>query len=339
VEVLNKVVALNLDIHLWSARKKLRKEDLKRIQSDQIPPPEVASLGSKKICDPKEIAIFDALKRRASRACSAVGVRFLGGYAIPQDKVPDLIKELDEIGAEFDRHKSQFIKRYDAIVGMWIASHPQWEAVIRRSITPVKQVESAISFGYQAFRVAPVSGSEDQEDSLIQKTSGLADRLFFEVATQAEKTLEESFKGKATVTRRAIRPLIAIREKLDGLSFLDARVTPVMTWIEELLDKLPKSGPIEGSALMGIESALVTLSSPDRIKALGESRLFGESATEESVQDSDFADDEEAIDPAVENQLDAFFDGEEETGDDLSDFSDLIPDESKQQEESLWFYV
>lgn len=342
IEVLDKVVAVNLDIHIWSARKKLKKEDLKRVSNDQLPPPEVASLGSKKICDPKEIAKFEALKRRAIRACGAVGVRFLGGYAVPQTKIKDLIVELEAIRDEFEQAKKGFINRYDSIVSMWIASHPDWESAIRRSITPVKEVDSALSFGYQAFKVAPAGGEEDDQtlaeiDGLTRQANGLADRLFAEIATQALKTLEESFKGKASVTRRAIRPIIAIRDKLDGLSFLDPRVYPVMTWIEELLADLPKNGPIEGTPLMTLESALITLSDESRIKELGASRLSGKS--EASTETKVSRPKTKVGNPIVDDQLDVFDDvgiaAKEE--DEMDDLAPILNDEET-VEEGVWFY-
>ena len=80
-EILSKLVVVSLSISLWTGRKKLSPEDL-GLDFSKLPPEKLATLGSKKICDPEKLAVFSALKRRAERQCEAVGVRFLGGYAI-----------------------------------------------------------------------------------------------------------------------------------------------------------------------------------------------------------------------------------------------------------------
>ena len=49
LQVLDNILALNLNITLWSARKKLTAEDFGGVE---LPPDDLASLGSKKICDP-----------------------------------------------------------------------------------------------------------------------------------------------------------------------------------------------------------------------------------------------------------------------------------------------
>ena len=58
---LDKVVCVSLDTHIWTARKKLRPEDLP-LAAGTLPPEEVASLGSKRVFDPKKIADVQQLK-------------------------------------------------------------------------------------------------------------------------------------------------------------------------------------------------------------------------------------------------------------------------------------
>ena len=62
IRILDNLLALNLDISLWSARKKMTPEDL---GGAELPPEDLASLGSKRIADPECLRIFGALKARA----------------------------------------------------------------------------------------------------------------------------------------------------------------------------------------------------------------------------------------------------------------------------------
>ena len=61
ITVLDRLLAINLDISLWSARKKLTSEDFGDVE---LPPDDLASLGSKRICDPERLRVFNALKAR-----------------------------------------------------------------------------------------------------------------------------------------------------------------------------------------------------------------------------------------------------------------------------------
>ncbi len=49
ITVLQQLLVVNLDVHIWSARKKLTAVDL---SDTNLPPEELASLGSKRICNP-----------------------------------------------------------------------------------------------------------------------------------------------------------------------------------------------------------------------------------------------------------------------------------------------
>ena len=100
LQVLDNILALNLNITLWSARKKLTAEDFGGVE---LPPDDLASLGSKKICDPARLNVFTKLKARAFSLLDKHGVRFLSGWAIPEDQAGDIIQGLCEIRDEFSR--------------------------------------------------------------------------------------------------------------------------------------------------------------------------------------------------------------------------------------------
>ena len=112
IETLSKLLLVGLDVNIWSGRKKLRIEDLG--PGVDLPPAELASLGSKRIMDPEQIKRFDNLKRRAHRLLESEGVRFLGGYGIPNDAAPAIAKELDDIQREFNVEIKSFLDNYDS---------------------------------------------------------------------------------------------------------------------------------------------------------------------------------------------------------------------------------
>lgn len=278
-QVLQQVVCFSLEeISLWGARKKLRTEDLKLTQGDALPPKDLASLGSKKIFNPKALAKFEALKKRAHVACGRIGIRFMGGYAVPESATDDLAKELDKIGAEFDVAKADFIASYTGELESWIAKHPGWEQWIRAATIPVDEVKDRIRYGWTPAKIS--TPDENNPDSrlnqkMTKEAGGLSGRLFKEIGEMAQKVLEDSLLGKTKVNRRVLSPIRKIRGKLNGLAFLDKRVGPLITAIDDTVGQMPGDAPIEGLALTALHGLILTLSDSERMKQYGQAILDG----------------------------------------------------------------
>ena len=62
IRILDNLLALNLNVSLWSARRKMSQDDL---GGAELPPEDLASLGSKRIADPENLKVFGTLKARA----------------------------------------------------------------------------------------------------------------------------------------------------------------------------------------------------------------------------------------------------------------------------------
>ncbi|OGT99723.1 MAG: hypothetical protein A2X80_07880 [Geobacteraceae bacterium GWB2_52_12] len=276
--VISNIVVVLLNISLWQGRKKLRSEDLeeKGISASSLPPEKLASLGSKRIVSPDAVNVFMALKRRAERSCLAVGTRFLGGYAVPEEKMPILQAELDLIGKEFDSAKSLFLSQYETTVKAWAAENPEWEDAIMRAVDSPAYVAAQLHCGFTAMKVNPVAGAEKTLDNQV---TGLKGQLEREIALAAKTAWEESFQGKLAVRRSAMGKLEAIADKLDGLSFLDTGVGSLHKTVTAVLEQVKDKTPIEGSDLMSVSGVLATLISLDRIRFKEEAEAASFAAT------------------------------------------------------------
>lgn len=275
MNVLNEVRCIELAIHLWTARKKLRPEDLKNLTVNDIPPEKLASLGSKLICSPKDIAIFATLKKRAVRSCETVGARFLGGYAVPKDKLDALCTELKNIQDEFDTAKAKFLANYQNIIDQWLKENDDWKHIIRRALTPVDEVTKKLDFDYRVFCVSehvPDDHSNQSaiNDGLTSHVGSLSDTIFKEVAQEANSTWDKSFRGKDILTRNIFRPIKTLRDKLDGLSFVDPRIAPIVAKIDDCLISMPKAGPIQGTDFTALEALIFTMANSDKMKQHGQ---------------------------------------------------------------------
>jgi hypothetical protein len=268
MQVLDKVIVINLGISLWSGRKKLKPEDLKGVN---LPPDKLASLGSKRVYDPEALNVFANLKAKAERACLKVGTRFLSGYAIPEDNVPALLVELAEIGEEYACEKTAFLNKYQSTLNEWIVEAGEWANIIRAAVETEEAVSEKLSFGFTPFRVGPCAIENENEDAdtlaqdlLSNQVNGLAGQLLKEIGLAARQAFEASFKGRTEVTRKALRPFVSMRDKLKGLMFVAPQeIVGMLANINAALDAIPKSGPITGAPLMGLIGVLTELGDID----------------------------------------------------------------------------
>ena len=106
IQILDQILLVDLSgIHLWTARKKLKPTMLE----GRIPPATLASLGSMRVIDPAELKPFEKIKRRATSLVESKGVKFLGGYAIPDTLIHEIVADLNELKVEFYAAKKDFI--------------------------------------------------------------------------------------------------------------------------------------------------------------------------------------------------------------------------------------
>ncbi|SOB58155.1 conserved protein of unknown function [Pseudodesulfovibrio profundus] len=276
ITVLDNLMALNLDVNIWTARKKLTPADF---GGADLPPEELASLGSKKICNPQELRIFGTLKARAVNLLDRTGVRFLGGWAIPEDKADDIVSELTVIRDDFLAAKEQFLNRYDEAVRDWISQHPGWESLIGSSTVSADYVRSRIGFKWQLFKLLPPT-DDAVHQGLQDEVKDLGGTLFDEVAKAATDTWKRCFEGKDKVTHKALSPLRSIHSKLSGLSFVEPRVVPVVDLLDTTFNRVPARGYIHGSVLVLLQGVVSLLRDPVTLIAHGQKILDGQDAAD-----------------------------------------------------------
>lgn len=274
ITVLDRLLVVNLDVHIWSARKKLLPLDL---GNADLPPEELASLGSKRVCDPEDLKTFGTLKARAISILERVGIRFLGGWAIPEEKLDEITSGLASIRDEFNSAKDAFLKRYNSSVQDWINKHPGWQEIIANSIVGEDYVRSRLDFRWQTFRIeAPqTDNSKIENDNLTEDIQNLGCTLYDEISKSATETWHKCYEGKTEVTRKALSPLKTMYDKLMGLTFVEPRVCSIASLIKTALDNIPQRGPIAGATLLMLQGLISLLKNPQEIVAHGQKILEG----------------------------------------------------------------
>jgi len=276
--ILDQMVLVKVEATIYGARKKLKIEDLMLVDGSKPPPEDLASLGSKRLLDPDQLTVFNRLKKEAERICLRIGTRFLGGYAIPVASAPGIIAELERIALDFAAAKTEFLAGYDAAVTDWVVRHPEFAGIIEKAVDSVEFVATRFSFDYLVVTVGlPEALPVEDVVRLESKIVSLSEQMFYEIAVDANQFIEQSLIGKDQVTRNALRPIKRMRDKLDGLGFLDYRVAPVVTTIDNLLTRIPDRGAIEGPILQEILATAMLLADPDKTSRHGQGLLAGHS--------------------------------------------------------------
>ena len=260
IRILDNLLALNLNVSLWSARRKMSQEDL---GDAELPPEDLASLGSKRIADPENLKVFGTLKARAFNYLDRHGVRFMSGWAIPEEKAGEIVQELLNIRTEFQKEKEAFLADYDQNVQAWIEKHHQWGEIIRNSLVGPEYVRARMDFRWQLYKVAPLEQHTDNtavlEAGLAEEVQGLGGTLFDEVAKSADDIWRRVYHGKTEVTHKALSPLRTLHAKLTGLSFVEPHVAPVADIVQAALLRMPKKGNITGTDLLLLQGLVCLL--------------------------------------------------------------------------------
>ena len=272
IKVLDNILALHLEVNIWTARKKLSPEDF---DGATLPPDDLASLGSKRICDPEDLRVFGTLKARAVSLLDRHGVRFLGGWAIPENQADAIVTELEQILRDFNTAKEDFLARYDESVREWIAKHPGWEQIIFDSTVSADYVRSRMGFLWRLYRIVPPDPADPVMVGIKDEVEGLGQTLFGEVSKAATEAWHKCFAGKMEITRKALSPLRTIHQKLSGLSFVEPRVSPVADLIHTAFEHLPKRGRIEGANLLMLQGLVSQLRDTDALIEHGQKIMDG----------------------------------------------------------------
>jgi len=272
-------VAISLQISLWGGRRKLNPEDLG--SEAKLPPDKLASLGSKKICDPNELKIFNTIKTRAENLLKRVGIGNLFAkscFVIPNCRIQEVIAELVTIRNDFNQARDQFLKNYDKRLEEWIVENDEWRSLIEGSLLSKEEVRNKIGFDFTAFAFGQTTIPE-LDNEFSKTVSGLNSRLFFEISVAAKDSFERSFEYRDSVTDKSLGPLRVIREKLKGFTICSVEAQPIVDDIDAVLSSIPQNGqPITGSPLFALRALLALLSAPTKALEYARKKLAGTSS-------------------------------------------------------------
>jgi hypothetical protein len=267
------LICVTLDIHLWSGRKRLRKEALlaKNPEFKNLPPESLATLGSIKIADPDDLTPFMRDKREAEKVLQHNGLPLLGTIGIPEAKLDRVYKKLSDLKAAFESKRTQLHRDFETRVQDWREKpeNEDWAHLINDIPTP-EYVAGRLAFGFHLCRVSAPSleDASPVNEHYGRQLTGLKGELFADAAREARVLMDRYLTGsdgtgvvrrRDKITQKTLGPLRRVAEKLRSFSFLDLSVLPMAEVVEHCLSLLPKEGAIDGAHLVHIWSLARTL--------------------------------------------------------------------------------
>lgn len=255
-DIFKEIVLVNVDNAIWSGYKRTTDGDLAKMNAT-LPGDGIITKGGKKIFPTETLKPFNTLKKEISRKLTSVGVSALGGSSrvVPVSEMKDLEKFLDGCQAKYNSLLADFANDYDANLAKHLndINVPVVREIVERSTLKKEEAVKRFRFLTDIFNIVPKGDGE----GLV---NNLANKLFNEVSTTARDAYEKSFLGKPRVGQRALNQVVAIRNKMAGLSMLDGKnIQPIVDSIDNVLSSMPKDGWIDGvhySALIGLVNML-----------------------------------------------------------------------------------
>lgn len=262
---------------LWSGRGRLRAEDL-GLGEDDAPPEAIASLGSKKLFPPDKLKLLQKKKRLMHRDCGEVGMRFVGGYAVPEHKAEALATRLDARVKEGQDLADDILRNFDSTVAAWHRENPAWAHILRAGTPEKEAVAKKIRFDYEAYLVSKPKNSVVGA-RFSGAVSALGDSLYQEVAAEAAAFVKKSLlpgreaKGGTQKTAAPVRRMV---DKLRGLEFLDPRIKPLNDVLMRILSRVPVSGCVKDDAFLAIVGCASALADASVMQDIGQRAADGE---------------------------------------------------------------
>jgi len=267
--VLDQMAIFHVDFDIWTGKARLTAKDLRLGSDGEIPPASLATLGSKNICDPKLLRAFGAIKQRMVRYMDAVGMRFMNGFAVPISRLDEVSGELNALRDEFYRARDAFLRSYDTAVSDWCSSNPEWADIIRDGVMSRDRVADRLGMNWEVFQITNGDVQASGTHGVENKARKLGGDLLQEVISTAGETYSTHLaKPTLRVSFRVRKPLKQMRDKVDGLSFLDIRFKSLVQLMDEALRFLPEDSkePVEGEGYFRISAVIQILADESKVE-------------------------------------------------------------------------
>lgn len=273
--VLSEMFGVFVDVDIPTGRKTNLAEDLKL---SKAPPEKLKiSLGQKPTFNPLLVKELNTLRSQAHRVCSKLGIRFMGGYAIPNSEKKAVLEELEGIKKDFADTANEFFSKYPSEVQKWADEAGEYADAFRGAADSLEVIKAKTRFRVYSYPLGEAQMHNEEEGT----SNSLVSQLFREISVDAAALWRDSFHAKSVdgtapklrteATLAIVRPFDRIRSKLDGLSFIDPTINRVVNRVDEVLHAVKLAGsPVQGASLAALQGLCFVLKDETMIREYAE---------------------------------------------------------------------
>lgn len=246
------IVFVSVAIRVFGGFKRTTDDDIAKA-GGVLPKTDVLTKGGKHVFPMEKLAPFHALKKQLMRDIGKLSVKSVGGAMAfnkaDLQEVENLIKEAEK---QFTVDLLEFKKNYDTVLADYIAAQakkPGLAEIIQRSALTMEDAVSRFGFSSEMYVPQPI-GEGNTIESMAQNLTG---RLFMEIAQAAFELWDKSIMPSDSSGNRSAkkagqktkRPIVACRDKLIKLSFLDSNIQNAVDLINDVLAETQPHGYVE----------------------------------------------------------------------------------------------
>lgn len=232
----------------------------------------VFTAGSVRYINPDDLKVYAAARQQANRACRSRGVRFLSGWAVPDEAVETLVAELNPIAERVETAKVDLVSHWGEKLRSWQELQPQVMPYVGR-FPSAGHADRQTGARLSVYRIQPTAGiTSAAKDGIQTEVDGLAGRVLHEIA----QDVQDTWKPGATQASQRIKNLLGrLANKCRTLEFLGGNLGATASFIDEAIRRLPTEGAIQGADFAILSGILSILSSTEKMEAT--SKMVAES--------------------------------------------------------------
>lgn len=268
------------EISCPTGKKAVKKKELILLDGTSVDSKKVTG-GSLEWFPQDELTDFGTLRKQAYKVFDDFGVSLGGMYLVALEHLEEVLEKLSVIRSNWDTKVEQLTVEFDDVLSRYKQDNPEISKLVEDYKLPKQDFMNVFEF-----RVSPPLAIQplfpEQEGELEKQA---IERLWDDIAKEANRRYLMSFSGKESVSRKAINGLLSIRDKLVKMSFLDDGIDLVLDTFDNMMLQLPKTGPVEGNDYHKLGHFIVQLSDVRKLKATA-------AGTDDAINVSQFYQDD-----------------------------------------------
>ena len=231
-------------------------------------------LGTKPVIERKRLTVFDSLKDEATLLLKNHGIEFMtpGSFIVPIESYKGFIKdELNRICARYETEVKNLLAHWNEYCEAFIKANPNCSPELLRKVRPsVERIERSFKSEYMTAKIVPVEGDEGEVETRL---SNLSENLISSVAADCRNFLQKNKPGRSSAKSGSRVLLQRILTRCKELEFISPRVTPLIEFLQNCLNKLPIGVSYTGNLFGLVNGVLFFLSDERTLKRLCDGTL------------------------------------------------------------------